>query len=351
MDDERIKKVADILVNYSLKVKKGEYVQVLADTEAEHLVKEIYTLILKKGAFPVLRIDFPWQTYTYYKNASDEQLNHFPELSLEEMKKMDAFIRIDAGRNARSLTNIDPKRISARQKIVDPITKERLKKKWVIFDYPSDSLAQEAEMSTEEFEDFVYGACIQDWEKKSKSMDRIVNIMDGDVVRIVGDNTDITLSIGGRKWVKGDGRCNMPDGEIFTAPNEKKTEGFIEFDLATIRGGREVAGVKLEFKEGKVVNASAVKNNDYLQGMLNTDEGARYLGELGIGLNEGITKPIRNILFDEKCYGTIHLAIGSAYPECGGINKSAVHWDFIKTMKTGKIFLDGKLVYENGKFI
>ena len=206
MDDERIKKVADILVNYSLKVKKGEYVQVLADTEAEHLVKEIYTLILKKGAFPVLRIDFPWQTYTYYKNASDEQLNHFPELSFEEMKKMDAFIRIDAGRNARSLTNIDPKRISLRQKIVDPITKERLKKKWVLFDYPSDSLAQEAEMSTEEFEDFVYGACIQDWEKKSKNMDRIVDIMNGDVVRIVGDNTDITLSIGGRKWVKGDGR-------------------------------------------------------------------------------------------------------------------------------------------------
>ena len=351
MNDERIKKVADILVNYSLKVKRGEYVQVLADTEAEHLVKEIYKLILKKGAFPVLKIDFPWQNYTYYTSASDEQLNHFPELSFEEMKKTDAFIRIDAGKNARSLTNVDPKKISLRQKIVDPINKERLKKKWVIFDYPSDSLAQEAEMSTEEFEDFVYNACIRDWEKKSKAMDKIVNIMRGKIVRIAGDNTDITFSIEGRKWVKGDGRYNIPDGEIFTAPNEKTTEGFIEFDLATIKGGREVAGVKLEFKKGKVVKASAVKNNDYLQSMLNTDEGARYLGELGIGLNEGITKPVRNILFDEKCYGTIHLAIGSAYAECGGTNKSAVHWDFIKTMKNGKIFLDGKLVYDKGEFL
>ncbi|MBI4159152.1 aminopeptidase [Candidatus Woesearchaeota archaeon] len=351
MNDERIRKVADILVNYSLKIKKGEYVQVVADTEAEPLLKEIYTLLLRKGAFPILKIDFPWQTYVYYATATDEHLNHFPELSLEEMKKMDAFIRIDAGRNARSLTNVDPKKISLRQKVVDPINKERLKKKWVIFDYPSDSLAQEAEMSTEEFEDFVYNACIQDWEKKSKEMDKFVKIMSGKIVRIVGNNTDISFSIEGRKWVKGDGRCNMPDGEIFTAPNEKTTEGFIEFDLATIRGGREVAGVRLEFSKGKVVKANAVKNNDYLQGMLNTDEGARYLGELGIGLNEGITKPVRNILFDEKINGTIHLAIGSAYAECGGVNKSAVHWDFIKTMKNGKIFLDGKLVYENGIFI
>jgi len=352
MPDSRIKQIAEILVNYSTKVKKGDYVQILADTEAEPLVKEVYELCLKKEAFPVLKLAFTWQNYSYYKHSSDFILNHFPEIALEEMKKTDVYIAIRGGKNAKELTNINPKKISARQKILDPIQKERLKKRWVLFEYPSPSLAQEAEMSTEEFEDFVYNACLLDWEEESKRLDKAMEIMSkGKQVRILGEETDISFSIAGRKFKKGDGTMNMPDGEIFTAPEENSTQGHIKFTYPAVYGGREVSGVYLEFKDGKITKASAEKNEQFLKEMVATDEGSHKLGELGIGLNPNLTRSIKSILFDEKLYGTIHLAIGSAYEECLGTNKSAVHWDFIKDMRHGKIFLDGKLVYEDGEFL
>lgn len=352
MSDPRINQIAEILINYSTKVKKSDYVQILADTEAEPLVKAIYELCLKKEAIPVVKLAFTWQTYSYYKHASDFLLNHFPEIALEEMKKTDVYIAIRGGKNAKELTNIPPKKIAARQKILDPIQKERLKKRWVLFEFPSPSLAQEAEMSTEEFEDFVYKACLLDWEEESKKLDKAMAIMqEGKEVRILADDTDLTFSIAGRKFKKGDGTMNMPDGEIFTAPEENTTSGFIKFSYPAIYGGREVSGVYLEFKEGKIINATATKNEPFLKEMIATDEGSHKLGELGIGLNPNLTKPIKSILFDEKMFSTIHLAIGSAYEECLGTNKSAVHWDFIKDMRNGKIFLDGMLVYENGRFL
>ena len=352
MSDPRIKQIAEILVNYSTKVKKGDYVQILSDTEAEPLVKEIYELCLRKEAIPVIKLSFTWQTYSYYKHASEFILNHFPEIALEEMKKTDVYIAIRGGKNARELTSISPKKISARQKIMDPIQKERLKKRWVLFEFPSPSLAQEAEMSTEEFEDFVYNACLLDWHEESKRLDKAMEIMSkGKQVRILGEQTDISFSIAGRKFKKGSGECNMPDGEIFTAPEENSTQGHIKFTYPAIYGGREVSGVYLEFKDGKIIKATADKNEQFLKEMIATDEGSHKLGELGIGLNPKLTKPIKSILFDEKNDKTIHLAIGSAYEECLGVNKSAVHWDFIKDMRDGKIFLDEKLVYENGKFL
>ncbi|MFH1592135.1 MAG: aminopeptidase [Candidatus Woesearchaeota archaeon] len=351
--DPRITKIAEILVNYSTKVKEGEYVQLGGDPVCEPLLKELYRLVLKKGAYPVMKLGFPWQSYVYYKNASEKQLEHFPEVAMEEMKKTDAVIYVSGGGNTRQLTNIDPKLLSLRQKVVDPVSKERQKKKWVIFYFPSDSFAQEAEMSTEEFEDFVYGSCLFDWEEKSKELDRFVEIMkDGKEVRVVGEDTDLSFSIEGRKFVKGDGIFNMPDGEIFTAPVEKTVNGHIKFSYPAIYGGREVGGVYFEFKDGEIVKASAEKNEEFLKEMIGTDEGSKFLGEFGIGLNPGIKKPIKNILFDEKQDKTIHLAIGNAYPECGGTNKSAIHWDIVKDMRNGgKIFLDGKLVYENGEFL
>ena len=174
----------------------------------------------------------------------------------------------------------------------------------------------------------------------------------GKIIRIIGEDTDVEFSNEGRIFIKGEGRHNMPDGEIFTAPVEKSVNGHIKFSYPAIRGGREVGGVRLVFKDGRIMEFSAEKNEDYLRKMIGTDEGSRYLGEVGIGLNYGITKHIKNILFDEKIGGTIHMAIGSAYPECGGVNKSAVHWDIIKDMrKGGKMFVDEKLVYQNGMFL
>ena len=352
MVDERIKKIADILVNYSTKVKKGNHVQIIAETESELLIKEIYRLCLEKEAIPSVKLSFTWQPYIYYKTASEFVLNNFPELLLDEMKKTDVYIAIRGGRNAKELTSINPKKISTRQKLLDPIQKERLKKRWVLFEYPSPALAQEAEMSMEEFEDFVYKACLLDWGKESKRLDKAMKVMSkGKQVRILGENTDISFSIEGRKFKKGDGTCNMPDGEIFTAPLENSTQGKIKFTYPAIYGGREVSGVYLEFKDGKIIKSSADKNEAFLKEMIATDEGSCKLGELGIGLNPNLTRSIKSILFDEKNNSTIHLAIGSAYVECGGVNKSAVHWDFIKDMRNGKIFLDNKLVYENGEFL
>ena len=209
------------------------------------------------------------------------------------------------------------------------------------------------EMSLEEFEDFVYGACLVDYEEMSRKEDILKEILDkGSEVYIVGRNTDLTFSIKGREGIKCIGERNLPDGECFIAPVETSTEGYIEYDFPAIYGGREVDGVRLEFKEGKVVKATAEKNEGYLNEMLNIDKGARYLGEFGWGINYGIKKFVKQILFDEKIGGTIHLALGMAYKEGGGVNDSALHWDMIKDLrKDGAVFVDGRCIMKDGKFM
>ncbi len=353
MTDPRIKEVARILVEYSNEIKKGDKVGIDAPIEAIPLVKEIYKLCLQKGAYPKTSLGIPGLTKIYYDNVSQEQLEHFPDLKMYETKYTDAFFSIGGPSNTRELTNVDPKKIAFRSKITNPISEEVLKKRWVIFYYPTNAQAQEADMSLEEFEDFVYSATIQDWKKIAKDQDKLKKILDkGKEVRIVGKNTDIKFSIEGREAVKGDGKNNMPCGEVFIAPKEKTTEGHIEFSFPAIRAGREVDGIKLKFKEGKVIEASAVKGEKYLKECLEMDTGAKYLGEFGIGFNKNIKEFVKNILFDEKILGTIHLALGRAYKEGGGTNESALHWDMIKDLRQdGKIIVDGKTIQENGKFL
>lgn len=353
MADPRIKETARILVEYSNEIKKGDKVIIEASTEAAPLVKEIYKLCIQKGAYPRINLGIPGLAKIYYDYASQEQLNHFPELSMHEIKHSDALFSIGAPSNTRELTNIDPKKIALRSKVTKAISDEILKKKWVIFYYPTNAQAQEADMSLEEFEDFVYSATIQDWEKISKQENKLKSILDkGKEIRIIGKNTDIKFSIEGRKAEKGDGKNNMPCGEVFIAPKEKSTQGYIEFSFPAIRAGREVDGVKLKFKDGKVIEASAVKGERYLKECLDMDSGARYLGEFGIGFNQNIQRFVKNILFDEKISGTIHLALGRAYKEGGGTNESALHWDMIKDLRgDGKILVDGKTIQEKGKFL
>jgi aminopeptidase len=353
MADPRIKEVAKILVNYSNEIKKDDKVVIDASIEAAPLVKEIYKLCIQKGAYPRVNIGIPGLTKIYYDNASQEQLDHFPELAMQEAKYSDVFISIGAPTNTRALTNVDPKKLAARSKITNPISEIVLEKRWVIFYYPTNAQAQEADMSLEEFEDFVYNATIQDWEKISKEEDKLKEVLDnGKDVQIMGKNTNLKFSIEGRGAVKGDGKNNMPCGEVFIAPVEKSTEGFIEYSFPAIRAGREVDGVKLKFEEGKVIEATATKGEEYLKECLEMDGGAKYLGEFGIGFNYNIKKPVKNILFDEKQGATIHLALGRAYKEGGGTNESALHWDMIKDLKDGgKIIIDGKIIQENGKFL
>ncbi len=353
MLDPRLKQLASVLVNHSVRIKEGDLVSIDAGQEALPLVLEVYKLILQKGAFPKVNFAMPGFAYTYYKYASEKQLKRFPELGLIEAKKSDAHLSIGAEYNSKELTTINSKRIALRHKITRKISDLILKKNnWTICEYPTNALAQDAEMSLEEMEDFVFNACLQDWDKMSKQQDQLKKIVDeGKDVQIIGKNTNLRFSIKGREGIKDYGKCNMPGGEVFIAPVETTTEGYIEYSFPAIYSGKEVSGIKLEFRNGNVIKASAEKNEDLLHEMIKTDAGAKRLGEFGIGTNFGIKQFVKQILFDEKIGGTIHLALGMAYKEGGGRNKSALHWDMIKDLrKDGRVLVDGKVILEKGKF-
>jgi aminopeptidase len=338
-------------VNYSTKVRKGDNVLIQITDYGRELATEIYKEASRLGASPLI-VTVPTEAVRgYYELTSEEYLQVFPRHYYELIRASDVIISIASDENRRALSGIDPKKISARSLTVKKISDERLKKRWCVTQYPTPAYAQEAEMSLKEYEDFVYSAILLDWKKEAEKMSRIKRIMDRtDRVQIIGEKTDLTLSIKGRTAIVGDGTHNMPDGEVFTAPLENSAEGKIFFDLPAIRHGKEVQDIKLTFEKGEITDYSASKNEDLLRAMIETDEGSRRLGELGIGANRGITKFTKNILFDEKMAETIHLAIGMAYKECGGKNESAVHWDMLKTMKHGQIVMDGEIIQKDGKF-
>lgn len=354
MADPRVEKLADILVNHSVKVKKGEKIVINYQSEAHPLALEVYKLILKKGAYPIMHCGMPGTSYAYFKYASEQQLKKFPELAMYEAKYADAEIDIGASYNSKELTSINPVKIATRRKVTKPIADLIHKKaRWVIVEYPTNGLAQDAEMSLDEAEDFVFNSTNIDWKRVQKDGEKLKKVLDkGNQVRIVGKETDIKFSIKGRLGENSAGRFNMPDGEVFTSPVETTANGYISFEFPAVYGGKEVEGVKLVFRNGNVVEATARKNQDYLKQMINMDKGAKRLGELGIGINYGIKKFTKRILFDEKIGGTIHLALGNSFPECKGKNKSALHWDFIKDLrKEGAVYVDGKLILKNGKIL
>lgn len=354
MIDKRIEKLAKILVDYSIKVRKNDVIMIYCTAEAQPLVMEVYKRILKKGALPRLSVTLPGQDYNFFKYSSEGQLKMFPELSMEEVRKSAGHIFIRAASNTKELTTINSRKIALWNKTVKPIQDLRLKKdNWVLCRYPTAALAQDAEMSLEEFEDFAYNATNQDWAKEEKKQEKLKKILDkGKEVRIIGEETDITLNIEGRTAIKCCGHRNIPDGEVYLAPVETKVEGKILFSFPAIYNGKEVENVRLEFVNGRVVKDSASKNEIFLKEMLNVDEGAKYVGELGFGTNCMIRKFTKQILFDEKIGGTIHLALGNAYKEGGGRNSSAIHWDMVKDLrKKGEIYIDNKLIQKNGKFL
>ncbi len=363
--DPRVRKWARLLVDYSIGVKKGDVVLIRGSVEAQPLVKACFEEVLKRGAHPIVRLSFEGQSYTYYKLASEEQLTFISEIDRVTARTINGLISIIAESNTKELTNVDHKKVALARKayreIRDILDERELKGefRWVLTAYPSSGLAQDAEMSTEEFEEFVYEACglnaedpVEYWKNVAERQERIVEFLNGvKQLRFVGTDTDITLSVEGRKWINCKGDRNMPDGEVFTSPVEDSVNGYIYFDFPAVYSGVEVVGVRLVFEEGKIVKATADKGEDFLNKMLDTDEGARYLGEVAFGLNEGIKRFTKDILFDEKIGGTIHMAAGASYPETGGKNKSGLHWDFIKNMKEGEVYADGKLIYKNGQFL
>jgi len=353
------KEFAKILVEHSTKVKKGDKVLISGDSDAAPLIKEVYELCIKKGALAAVRVSLPGLGYTYYKHASKEQLEYFPKLALVESKQTDVFISIGADYNTREFTNVDPKKMTIRSKVMDPISKVRLSKRWVGTDYPTHALAQDAGMSLEEYEDFVFGACSLAPEKIVSKLEKLRDLVNKTkTVQIIGKNTDLKFSIKGMSAKAEYAKHNVPDAEVFTAPEKYSVEGHIEFTYPAIRAGNEVEGIYLEFKKGKIVKATAKSNEKFLKSMIQTDEGSSYLGEFGIGMNPMITKFTKNLLYDEKIGGTIHLAIGMAYPENYVNNKkngnySALHWDIVKDfrMEGGEVKFDGKVVMKDGKWL
>lgn len=366
MVDPRISNLARLIVNYCVHLGKGEEVVINATTESIPLVREIVRHVVEAGAYPVfVNIGDESITEAFYKYASPDVLSHVSILEKEVVSRIHAQISILAPSHTKPLVGVDPEKLKIRSQARRELSKIFLERsargelKWVIAPYPTRALAQEAGMSISEYEDFVYHATyadtpdpVSEWSRIGERQNKIVGFLNkAKEIKYTGPGIDLYLRVDGRTWVNDDGHYNMPGGEVFSAPLEDSVEGYVEFDYPAVWRGVEVEGVRLVFRRGEVVEASARRGEQFLRKMLETDEGARRVGEIAFGLNYNITRFTKEILFDEKIGGTIHLALGSAYPETGGRNVSAIHWDMIKDMRGSKIYVDGDLVYENGRFV
>jgi aminopeptidase len=366
MRDPRIEKYADVLVNYCVTLKEGQLVQINGSHLAEPLIKEVYKKALLIGAYPFTRIILEGLDEIYFKHATEEQLKYVFPLRKYEIEKVQAVISIISPFNTKGLSNIDPKKQAIVHKANAPLFKkflERERKKelsWVGCQYPTLASAQDANMSLVEYEDFVFTACkldkkdpIAEWKKVSQYNANLIKYLETRKrIRIVAPDTDLTYEVAGRKWVNCDGSDNFPDGEVFTGPIEDSANGHIRFSFPAQYNGREVEDVRVEFKDGKVVKATAAKGEDFLNAMLDIDKGARFIGELAIGTNFEITNFTLNTLFDEKIGGTCHMAFGTGFPETGSKNVSGLHWDMVCDLrKNGELYGDGELFFKNGKFL
>jgi aminopeptidase len=351
--DLRTQKLAKLLVKYSIFAKKDENIIIAGSTEAEPLLLALYKEVILAGAHPVFRVSPQNTSYFFYKHAKPNQINKYPGIFEDTINKCHKYIGVSSESNTRELTNCDPKKITARAKVTkkinDLICNNKPRMHRVTTSYPTQALAQEAEMSLTEYETFFFDACLQDWKKLGKKMEKIKSkFKENSAVHLIGKGVDLKMKVHGNLAIADKGEENMPGGEIFMAPVRESLNGYIKFDFPAIRDGKEVQDIELKFKDGKVIEAKASKNEDFLKEMLATDENSSYVGELGIGCNPKVTKFTKDLLFDEKIGGTIHLALGDAYKENGGGNDSAIHWDIVKDMKHAKIIVDNKIIQENG---
>jgi aminopeptidase len=367
MSDPRVAKLADLLVNYSLELQPGQQVRIDAATVAAPLITEVYRAALRAGAHPRTRVEVEGVDVIAIGESSDEQLVFVSDIDRYEGEHIDAMLTVWADRNTRALTQADPvkvsRRLGSRRELINRFW-ERIdagEAKWVGTRFPTEAHAQDAEMSLPEYEDFVYGAChvregedpVAHWRSTSAELNaRARELEMFRELRIVGPDTDLRVGVDGRGWIGADGKLNMPDGEIFTSPLETETEGEIRFSFPAIFHGRSVEDVRLRFERGRVVAAEAKTANDYLQSLLDMDAGARILGELAFGLNYEIDRFTRDILFDEKIGGTVHLALGASFKKVGGENDSGLHWDMICDLREdGEVYADGELVWKAGRFL
>jgi aminopeptidase len=366
MIDPRLTKLADVLVNYSVKTQPGDWTLIVADVAAIPLAGEVCRAVLKAGGHPQSLLGDDALSEIYLKEASDAQLDWVSPAQKLVYNEANALINLWATSNTRALSNVDPARLARQQAAHRELMQVFMQRaaagdlKWVLTQYPTSACAQEAEMSLSEYEDFVFSATLCDrddpvaeWQRVAARQQRMVDWLKGKKhITVKSAHCDLSLSAEGRTFINCGGENNMPDGEIFTGPVEDSINGWVRFTFPAIYEGRSVEGVELKFENGKVVHASAEKNEAFLLSQLDIDAGARYVGEFAIGTNFGIQKFTNNILFDEKLGGTIHMALGHGYPESGSQNQSAIHWDMICDMRGGsEIHVDGELFYQNGDFV
>jgi len=360
------KKYAQVLVDYCTDVKEGNLVIISAEAQAQPLVLAVYEEVLKRGANPIIRVRLDGQPEAFFKYANDKQIEFVDPFTKHEYDTVDKYISIGAPYNVKNMAKVPPAKLAKRSAATRPLSETMLKRaaekslSWVICDYPTNALAQEAKMSIYDYEEFLINACylhlddpVAKWKEIGKTQERLVDGLNGTKkLRIIGEKTDLTLSVDGRKWINCCGSNNFPDGEVFTSPVEDSAEGEIFFDFPAIYRGNEANNIHVKFEKGKVVHATAEKGEDFFLNMINMDEGSKFLGEMAFGTNDMIKDVTGNILFDEKIGGSIHLALGASYPETGGKNVSGLHWDIIKNMKNGsEVYADDKLIYKDGKFL
>ena len=350
---------ARLLTGYCLEVQPGQQVVVRSSALAAPLLLEVQRAVLEAGAWPLLRVDLPGAAASFYEHAQDAHLDGFAPLALEEARGADASLRIQAPENTRALAAVDPALIARHARGQREVREAALQRRWCLTVWPTEALAQEAGVPLAAFERIVEAALFLDrpdpvaaWgELRAFQAGLIERLSTARTLRIEAEGTDLTLDVGGRTWVNSDGRRNMPSGEVFTGPHEASANGHVRFDVPSSPSGVHVSGVELAFRDGEVVAARAEQGDEHLQRALETDAGARRLGELGIGTNFGIQRPVGAILFDEKIGGTVHLALGRSYPETGGVNESALHWDLICDLRRGgRITADGEVIQEDGAF-
>ena len=353
--DIRARKLANLAVNYSVQAKPGEKVIISGGVEAIPFLTELYKAVILAKAIPIVKVALPDTSDFFLKYANKDQLEHFPQYWYDTIKQAQCYIGVDTDLNTRELTSADSEKITLRQKVNQPISNyvnnERDKIRRVTIAYPCIAYAQEASKSLTEWENFIYQSCLIDWKKFGKFLDKVKSkFKENSSVHLIGENVDLKMRVHGKLCKADKGEENMPGGEIFMAPIRESLEGWIKFDYPRIVSGKRLAGVKLVFKKGKVVEFSAEEGQDLLKSLLNTDDNSSYVGELGIGCNPGINFYTNSLLFDEKIHGTIHLALGMAYKDNGGGNDSAIHVDIVKDMTQGKIIVDNKIIQQNGKW-
>jgi aminopeptidase len=366
VNDPRLVTMADVITGYSLRLGEGDVVLIGGPAVTEPLLVELTRAVLERGAVPRVRVTLEGLDRAFLTRASDAQLDWLPPYALDEMESIDARITVHGSSNTRELANVDPAAIARRSSAARPVLERFMQRsaagelRWCVTAFPCDAFAQDSDMSLTDYENFVYSAAWLDapdpiaaWTSFGERMTELAELMGGvRMLRVLAEDTDLTVGVAGRRWVPAKGDRNFPDGEVFTGPVETETDGHVRFSFPAAIGGREVRDVRLRFEHGRVVAAEAASGQEYLRQMLAMDDGASVLGEFAIGTNYAVKQFTKQILFDEKIGGTCHMAVGAGYPDTGSTNTSALHWDMVCDLRSaGEIQADGEPIFRDGRFL